>query len=192
MHSYDLEGRGRVVVALLVVSVFFVWLLHTGMVTIGFEPPWWASAPSYAAFYSVLLWLFDCYVWRFVLLRKLGLLRVPDLNGEWVGTVTSSYCGGDPVQPFPVTIMQRWSTISITFETEHSRSRSVAASLRVDNRPAPELHYLYVNEPHATAPGTMHAHRGTATLRLKGSVLEGDYYTGRDRREIGSLKLTRT
>ena len=53
MHSYDLEGRGRVVVALFAASILFVWLLHTGMGTIGFEPPWWVSVPSYAAFYSV-------------------------------------------------------------------------------------------------------------------------------------------
>ena len=191
MHSYDLAGRDRVVVALFVVSIFCVWLFHIGVGTIGYEPPWWVSVPSYAAFYSVLYWLFDRYVWRFGLVSKLGLLRVPDLNGAWIGTVTSSYADGDPVQPFPVTIVQRWSKISITFETEHSRSRSVAASLRADDPLTPELYYLYSNEPYPTAPDTMHAHRGTASLRLKGAVLEGDYYTGRDRRENGALKLTR-
>ena len=76
-------------------------------------------------------------------------------------------------------------------ETRSSRSRSVAASLRADDPLTPELHYLYSNEPYPTAPDTMHAHRGTAALRLKGAVLEGDYYTGRGRREIGALKLTR-
>ena len=86
MRSYDLAGRGRVVVALFMVSVFCVWLFHT------------------------------------------------------------------------------------------------------DDLPNPELHHLYVNEPHPTAPDTMNAHRGTATLRLKGAVLEGDYYTGRGRLEIGALK----
>ena len=191
MHSYDLAGRDRVVVALFVVSIFCVWLFHTGVGTIGYEPPWWVSVPSYAAFYSVLYWLFDRYVWRFGLVSKLGLLRVPDLNGAWIGTVTSSYADGDPVQPFPVTIVQRWSKISITFETEHSRSHSVAASLRADDPLPPELYYLYSNEPHATAPDTMHAHQGTASLRLKGAVLEGGYYTGRGRRQIGALKLTR-
>ena len=43
----------------------------------------------------------------------------------------------------------------------------------------------------ADAQGTMHTHRGTAMLELKGSVLEGDYYTGRDRREIGTIELRR-
>ena len=179
------------VVALFAVSILFVWLLHIGMGTVGFAPPWWVSVPSYAAFYSALYWLFDRYAWRLGLLSKLELNRMPDLNGAWIGTVTSSYADGDPVQPFPVTIVQRWSKISITFDTEHSHSHSIAATLRLDDLPAPELHYLYVNEPKATAPDTMHAHRGTAKLRLKDSVLEGDYYTGRDRREIGALMLTR-
>lgn len=69
MRSYDLAGRGRVVVALFMVSVFCVWLFHT------------------------------------------------------------------------------------------------------DDLPNPELHHLYVNEPNPTAPDTMNAHRGTATLRACTTLL---------------------
>ena len=45
------------------------------------------------------------------------------------------------------------SKISIAIETEHSRSRSVAASLIADDSLTPELYYLYFNEPYPTAPG---------------------------------------
>ena len=57
----------------------------------------------------------------------------------------------------------------------------ISASLRTVDLLNAELSYQYVNEPMSNAPGTMEIHRGTATLELIGSSLEGDYYTGRGR-----------
>ncbi len=53
------------------------------------------------------------------------------------------------------------------------------------------LDYEYVNEPNAHAVEGMHMHRGTARLVLSedGRVLEGEYYTGRDRKSHGTLRL---
>lgn len=191
MHSYDLEGRGRVVVFLATVSVPLVWLLDVGLDVIGFEAQWWLSVPSFAGFYSALYWIFDHYVWKLNLLRKIGLIKVPDLNGNWEGKIESSYSQSGPAQPFSVTILQRWSKIIVKLETKRSRSYSTAAILRTDDLPNPELTYMYVNEPKATAPNTMNMHRGTAILELADSVLEGDYYTGRGRGEVGTIKLNR-
>ena len=53
--------------------------------------------------------------------------------------------------------------------------------------PVPELTYQYVNEPKAIAPSTMEMHKGTATLKLSGSTLDGGYYTGRGRGEVGTV-----
>lgn len=55
------------------------------------------------------------------------------------------------------------------------------------------LNYEYANEPRAHAIDGMHAHRGTARLRLncESQVLEGEYYTGRDRKSHGTLRLER-
>ena len=65
------------------------------------------------------------------------------------------------------------------------------ARLRTGDVVHPTLDYMYVNEPGAGALESMHAHRGTAMLEFKDGVLEGDYYTGRDRREIGTIRLQR-
>ena len=191
MHSYDTEGRGKVFVALAVLSIVIVWLLHIGLDFINFAPKWWLSVPSFAGIYSGLYWIFNRFLWKLGLLRKIGIIKIPDLSGEWVGIVESSYGQGSPAQQLSMFISQLWSKIVITLETEHSRSRSVVASLRTDDLPNPELSYLYVNEPKSTAPSTMNMHRGTVVLQIKGSVLEGDYYTGRGRREIGTIKLRR-
>ena len=191
MHSYDLEGRGKVYAALAVASLLPVWLLDVAINAVGLDPQWWVSVPSFTAFYSCLLWIFDRYVWRIDVLRQIGLVGAPDLGGEWIGSVESSYGQEEANREISVSIVQRWSTMSITAETEHSQSRSVVASLRDDAGLFPELTYMYVNEPSPRAVGTMNAHRGTAVLRLRGQVLEGDYYSGRGRREIGSIELHR-
>lgn len=188
MHSYDLEGRGNVYAALAIMSIPPVWLLDAVMNAINFDPQWWVSVPSFAGFFWVIHWMFDRYVWRVGLLRKLG---APDLRGEWVGSVESSYGEGDATHKISVSIVQRWSKMSITAETQHSQSHSIAASLRDDGGSFPKLTYVYINEPKSGAVSTMNMHRGTAVLELRGQVLEGDYYSGRGRQEIGSIRLHR-
>ena len=191
MHSYETEGRGRVVAAIIGVSVLLVWVLHLGLGAIDFEPQWWLSVPSFAGCYSGFLWLFDHFVWRLRLLRRLSLVQLPDLNGEWVGEVESSYSRDGRTHSVSVFILQRWSKMVIRLEAEHSRSHSATASLRTTDLPHAELSYQYVNEPKSNAPRSMAMHRGTATLELIGSSLEGDYYTGRGRGEVGTIKLSK-
>ena len=191
MHSYEVEGRAKVVVSLSVASMLIVWLLHVVLDAIDFQPQWWLSVPSFAGCYSVLYWLFDRYVWRLGLLRRLKLFQLPDLDGKWVGEVESSYSQDGRAYSVSVVILQRWSKVLVRLETEHSRSRSVAATLRTIDLPNPELSYQYVNEPKPNAPGTMEMHRGTATLELIGSSFEGGYYTGRGRGEVGTVTLSR-
>ena len=191
MHSYEVEGRGKVVIALAGLGMVPVWLLNVGLEAVDFEPQWWVSVPSFAGFYSGLYWVFDHYLWRLEALKKLRIVRAPNLNGKWEGTVKSSYnqyaCG------FPVTvaILQRWSKISISLETNLSRSRSITASLRTVDVKAVELTYQYLNEPKPHAPASMEIHRGTAFLQTTDFGLEGTYYSGRGRREIGSIELRR-
>ena len=190
MHSYDLEGRAKIYIGLAALSILPVWLLDTGLSAINYEPQWWLSTPSFAGFYSVLYWLFNCYVWRWGFLRKLRILNVPDLNGEWGGMIQSS-SHKNVTQQFTVIIMQSWSRISITLETRESRSRSNVASLKVSDSPFPELIYTYTNEPKSNSPNTMHIHRGVAFLEYKNLNLEGGYFTGRDRNTYGQIRLKR-
>ena len=192
MHSYEVEGRGRVAVALAVASILMIWLLHVGLDSVDFEPQWWLSVPSFAGCYSGLQWLFDRYVWKLGLLRKLKLIQIPDLNGRWIGEVKSSYSRDGRAHSVSVVILQRWSKILVRLESEHSRSRSISASLRTVDLPNPELSYQYVNEPRSNAPGTMEMHRGTTTIELTAYGLEGDYYAGRGRGEVGTLKLSKS
>ena len=157
---------GRVAIALAVVSVFLVWLLDMSFNAIGFEPDWWVTLPSFGGFYGILHGLFDRYLWRWAPLGKLGLIRVPDLNGEWTGEIRSSYVSGGETVPVRVIIKQRWSNLVVRLEAIHSKSDSVMARIKTGDVVHPTLDYMYVNEPEAGARETMHAHRGTAMLEL--------------------------
>ena len=191
MHSYDLEGRTKVVLTIAAASFVLTGLFNEVLSAVDFTPPWWLSVPSFAGVYSALHWLFDHHAWRWRVLRKLGLLNVPDLSGNWIGEVNSSYGLDGTTASISVKILQRWSKLAITLETTQSRSRSIAAAFLTQDVPRPEISYLYINEPKSIAPETMQMHRGTVSLGLAGDCLEGDYYTGRGRREIGTLRLTR-
>ena len=191
MHSYEVGGRVKVVIALAGLSILPVWLLNVSLEVVDFEPEWWVSAPSFAGFYSALYWVFDHFLWRLGILRKLRIVRSVNLNGKWEGTVESSFNDYGSGIPVTVVILQRWSKISIRLETEQSRSRSITASLRTVGVKSVELTYQYLNEPKSNAPAAMEIHRGTVFLQMTSSGLEGDYYTGRGRREIGTIKLRR-
>ena len=61
MHSYELYGRGKVVVTLVAGSVLLVWLLDVALGAVDFEPQWWLSLPSFGGFYGILYQSFDHY-----------------------------------------------------------------------------------------------------------------------------------
>ena len=108
LHSYESEERERVTVALFAVSVLLVWLMDVALSAANFAPQWWLSVPSFGGFYAILYWLFDNHVWRWRLWRAAGLLKVPDLNGNWAGNVESSY-GNGSIYEVTISIIQRWS-----------------------------------------------------------------------------------
>ena len=191
MHSYEADGRTRVIIALAAVSVLLAWLLNAGLDSVDVQLSWWIDAPSVAAFFSAAYWAFDRYVWRLDVLRKIGFVHVPNLDGKWNGEVKSSHGDGSS-QPVSVVIYQRWSKMVIRLDTEQSRSHSTLAAIKTDDAIAPDLTYLYFNEPRPDAQGTMEAHRGTAQLELSGEALVGIYYSGRGRREMGTIALKRS
>ena len=135
--------------------------------------------------------LFDRHVWRFEILHRLGLVKIPDLNGIWDGSAESSYGENGSIHPVSVTITQSWSRIAIRLDSDHSHSNSEVGAIRDLDLDTRALVYMYWNEPKSHSRASMEAHRGTAILEFSGPVLSGSYYTGRGRREIGTIKMTR-
>lgn len=192
MHPYatDSPERRNVVFGLSLLSVFLAWSLNRVLQWLGITIPWWLDAPSVVGIFGSLYAIFDKWLWRWEFWRGIGLIRVPKLDRNWQGEGESSY--GKQQYTVRAKIRQNWTSMSISLESEESVSHSLSASFLLNQPDGIVLSYEYRNDPKPKAKDTMHSHRGTAVLRLtSSSTLEGEYYTGRDRQNYGSLCLGR-
>lgn len=195
MHPYTTDSSERRTVPLYIVglSILCAWLLSKVLSYFQLTVPWWVDAPSVVGFYGVIYGIFDRWLWRCQPFKKIGLVKVPDMNGQWRGYISSSFDDYAVRQDVVVEIRQSWTRISVKLEAELSRSHSLIGSILTDQPDGIVLTYEYLNEPKPNARPTMHAHRGTARLIVENDVkvLKGEYYTGRDRQNYGVLYLKR-
>jgi hypothetical protein len=146
-----------------------------------------AAVLSAGVIYGGLIFLYDQWGW-------LWLSTIKNLNGTWVGIITTSHNGGTAV-PCVMRVRQTWMRMAIELETEQSRSRTTMAALYDDQPGDVGLKYEYVSEPRNLAVQTMHTHRGVCTLAIAAASeetrLSGDYFTGRGRETRGEITLHR-
>lgn len=192
MHPYatDSNEREKVIFGLAVLAVSTAWAFSRLLAFAHFTAPWWLDAPSTMAFFGLFYGTFDRVLWRQQWAHRLGLVKVPVLDGEWCGHVRSSFDQHAGEHAVKVHIKQCWTQISLVLESTGSISRTVVASLHVSTPEGAVLSYQYRNEPKPDAVGTMQIHYGTARLVLRDTdVLDGDYYSGRGRQNYGSITL---
>lgn len=190
-YATDSPERRKVIECLVVLSLPIAYLLHSGISLLKVQL-WWLEAPSVLGIFGLLYECFERWVWRWALLRRVGIVKVPDLNGEWRVEGSTSFNSGQRCEG-TATIKQTWSKISVCLETAESTSHSISASILLEQPGRITPSYEYRNEPKPGAAETMHSHRGTAVLRLRGDgrELEGEYYSGRDRLNYGGLLFRR-
>ena len=194
MHPFATNAAERQFVPPLLagLAILATYGIDRSAALIGLQFPWWLSPPSVMGIYGLLSRVFDRLVWQWRLVRGLGLVDIPAIDGEWCGEVESSF--GDDGEPteISVRIFQDWRRILIRAETENSVSVSKTATVLLREEGA-LVSYEYLNEPSIEAPSTMRIHRGTARLELSERsdkrVLEGFYYTGPQRGNVGRLSL---
>ena len=194
MHGYstDTDEKRVVILFLAALAIGLAWVSSNLLAAIHLAMPWWADAPSSMFFYGVLYALFDRHLWRHPLMRKLGLVKTPNLTGCWRGYLTSSFDNHAKRHVLSLDIFQSWTQISIFLTTVTSISWSCVAFIQVSDPEGVALIYQYENQPLADATRTMHMHNGTAMLRMpNGSRLAGDYYAGRDRGTFGRISCRR-
>ena len=193
MHGYstDTDEKRVVTLFLAALAITLAWVSSKLLATVHLSMPWWADAPSSMFFFGVLYALFDRHLWRHPLMRKLGLVKTPNLTGCWRGYLTSSFDNHAKRHVLSLDIFQSWTQISIFLSTVTSISRSCVAVIQVCDPEGVALIYQYENQPLADATRTMHMHYGTAMLRMSNGKLAGDYYAGRDRGTFGRISCRR-
>jgi len=197
MHPYatDSDERKKILLWLATISIFMSWLLHIIFQTINFSPPWWSDIPSFVGFYEIFFLLFNKWLWKFNFFRKVGLVKTPILSGEWDGYTVSSHDNHEKQTKATIVVFQTWTEIRVKLVTSTSKSYSQTASIITNNPDCIVLSYDYINEPRPDALKTMHSHRGMATHEYvsnkEGETLDGNYFTGRDRKTFGALIFKR-
>jgi hypothetical protein len=193
MHPYSTNSEERFKVPLFLAVIAIALAFALTKLFSGIRLPFFVEVPGTATLYAILLAVFRHYVWKIPVLRDLKIIEVPNLDGKWVGYLTSSFDEGAQRIPVTVDISQNWTNIFVKLTVPQSGSRSTVGSIYVSEAET-ILSYQYKNEPNFDALGTMHAHEGTATLEVveDGTTLAGNYYSGRDRANHGKLVLRRS
>jgi predicted pore-forming effector associated with SMODS systems len=192
-HPYitDSDERKLVTFLLAIIATGVAVLASLLLKVIRLEVPTWVDGPSIFSLFGLFYAAFKKWLWRSTALHKIGLVKVPSLEGRWRGHILTSFDSRNGKRDIDVVISQDWTDMSIRLKGTHSKSRSCVASLLV--RDGVQLAYEYVNEPTPDAVETMHTHRGYTRLDLSpdGTSLDGEYYSGRDRQNIGTIHLAR-
>ena len=86
MHTYSTDGsRGAALGLLATLSVIVAIVLNAIFEKFHLGPPWLLSAPSVAAAFGLLYRLLDTIAWRWPVLRAVGLIDVPNVEGVYEG-----------------------------------------------------------------------------------------------------------
>lgn len=193
-HPYSTNSteRKQVPLYLAILAVVTSIAMMALFAKIAWTPPAYVDISSVMFVYGFYYGFFKQVGWKWAWLRRLGVISTPILEGTWDGTVQSDYDGENrPAHHVEVIIGQDWTDILIRLRGPKSHSHSVSGSMVVTEDECVVI-YDYLNEPRPDAEETMHMHRGTARLVLTGKdELEGDYYTGRGRKNAGGIKLHR-
>lgn len=196
MHQYATDSGEKKFILLMMalLSILATWVLYELMTRIstltGLSAPWWLEIPSLMTFYGLFYEIFDKWLWKKPIVQKLGLARIPNLNGLWKGYVRSSHDQFKEKIEASIRIFQSWTHIEICQETKTSKGRSFVATILTKNLDAARLFFMYRNMPEIDADPNMHQHSGSAQLILSSDekTLSGDYYNcGRDRLTWGKL-----
>lgn len=192
MHAYTTETGGRKSVPLILAaaSIGFAWFVNYLLSMWSVVLPWWIEGPSVLGFYGLFYSIFEEKLWKISFIRR--ALKIPNLNGSWVGHVKSSYDNFQSALAAEMDVHQSWTRMSIVMRTQTSKGCSLN-SMIVNNLNEMTLSFEFLNEPKVAAPASMHMHRGTARLSIDAKVesLDGEYYTGKDRNNFGILHFER-
>lgn len=174
------------------ISAVITYAISATLQKYGVSIPWYVETPSIPAIYALLFFVFDKFLWKNKLFRKLGIVVADNLNGKWNGVVKSSHDNFQREIPIELQIEQSATRVKICGTFGQSKSVSVHENFsrsEIDNQVA--LFYFFRNEPNYDAPETMAIHEGAVklTYNKRENKLTGYYYSGRDRNNHGTIEV---
>jgi len=143
-----------------------------------------------AGVFTALYFIFDYYFWRIPIVR--GLLSLPNLNGEWSCDGISLDTEHNEKEKWQgtVTIVQRWTKISIYLRTQKSESASKVAHIYSLPGKGYKVTYSYSNTvEYGNKPMTDHSGSCELLFDTECQNANGSYFNGPDRWTCGKITL---
>ena len=135
---------------------------------------------------SIISVLFCTHLWKYKVFKG-WFVQIPNLNGSWKGSLTSTWEGSRPIA-INLVIEQSLFSISCVTHTNESKSESISCDCIIDkNNQKQQLTYTYVNTPNLIYREGSPMHNGSVILDIKGNTLSGNYWT--DRKTTGCFEL---
>lgn len=175
MHQYSVDYDRK----LLYFSLVIISISITSLINYIFTVSHIVLSVTGFTVFGLIFLLFDKFLWKIDILFKLGIIKTPNLNGTWEGTLSSSYHEFKSELPACIVIKQTWTHICISGNFNQSKSYSISANLETNNGARTVLRYVYMNKNNlAKSEGTMSTHSGITTLEfsLDEGTVEGKYY----------------
>ncbi|MBI5842215.1 MAG: hypothetical protein HZB19_19180 [Chloroflexi bacterium] len=196
MHQYQTDDsvRANLIFTAVLLAVGLAYFFNTALQYFEIQLPWWFESPSILGFYGLIYWLYDKHLWKIGWIQKIDWVKTPNISGIWSAEIKTSHDGFSQSVSAKAIIRQTAFRISISMETDTSRSHSVqSALLKTDKVSEYELTYNYINHPKADSVKTLNIHLGTAHLHIGDNLqrMDGDYYTNRDRENFGRIVFIR-
>jgi SMODS-associating 2TM, beta-strand rich effector domain len=192
LHHYtaDTKDRPRIHIILFLLGTISAWGMIQAFTYLKIQPYWWIEIPAPLGFYGILFTIFNSYLWRLKFIRVILFIETPDLNGEYVAELKSSFDNFVSVKKAHYEIHQKWNKILIFSETDASYSKSLSASFCLSDVNRKSLVFQYQNSPKATAPTGLNIHYGFAEFCFENaSLIKGEYFNGRARNTYGTIEL---
>ena len=142
---------------------------------------WWGVGPNFLGvpiWYAIFTKIYDLWLWKcWPISRWHG---IPDLNGEWKGTLESSF--DDNKIPMKMQVNQTWKKISFRcrFKDTKSSSYSSVAAIHVDGNNGTEIHFNFRNNS-KSVKDRLQSYDGYNIMELiDGDTIEARYFNNRD------------
>ena len=147
------------------------------------------SGISVSLLYAVISWLYNNYIWKIKFLNNIH--KIPNLNGKWVGSLTSSY--NSTTIPMELTIKQDWNNISFKSEFPNTNSSSYSnnCSIEIQNHAGIIISLGFTNNS-SDIQQQIRQYDGYNILTLKedGSI-SARYFNNRGNGNHGTFELQR-
>lgn len=128
MHPYSVSmKRNKIMFYLSMLAIIFASVVST---LLRYLPLAHITIPvTSLTIFLLVMRIFDQLLWKNKTLRKIGIVRTPNIIGEWQGTILSNETQQE--LPITVTIKQTWSKIRIECNYADDKWISYTAALQM-------------------------------------------------------------